>query len=58
MEWLSQNWILLALGIGMVMMMRRGSAGGCCGGGHGAADKQPQVEDSRTDRAAAGAAQP
>lgn len=35
MEWLSQNWIWLALGIGAVFMMSRG--GGCCGG-HGSRD--------------------
>ena len=29
MEWLSQNWVWLALGIGAIFMMRRG--GGCCG---------------------------
>lgn len=36
MEWLSQNWIWLALAIGAVWLlsrMRHGSAmGGCCGG--------------------------
>ena len=33
MEWLSQNWILLALGIGAVVLMSRGgrAGGGCCG---------------------------
>ena len=36
MEWLSQNWIWLALGIGAVFMMNRG--GGCCGG-HGGRDQ-------------------
>jgi len=36
MEWLSQNWVWLALTIGIVFMMRRGGHGGCCGGsGHG-----------------------
>jgi hypothetical protein len=33
MEWLTQNWIWLALGIGAVLMMRRGAHGGH--GGHG-----------------------
>jgi hypothetical protein len=27
MDWLSLNWLLLAFGIGMVMMTRRGGAG-------------------------------
>jgi Cu+-exporting ATPase len=42
MEWLAQNWIWLALGIGAVFMFSRGALGGhgghggCCGsGGHG-----------------------
>ena len=42
MEWLTQNWIWLALGIGAVFMFSRGARGGrggrggCCGGGgHG-----------------------
>ena len=39
MEWLTQNWIWLALGIGALLMFRRGGQGGhggCCGGGgHG-----------------------
>jgi len=36
MEWLSQNWIWLALGIGAVYMMSRG--GGCCAS-HGSHDQ-------------------
>ena len=36
MEWLSQNWIFLVLGIGAVFMLSRGArAGGGCCGGHG-----------------------
>ena len=54
MEWLSQNWIWLALGIGMVIKIRRGGAGGCCGGGHGADDKHAAVEGSKIDNVAAG----
>ena len=43
MEWLSQNWIWLALGVGAVFMMTRG--GGCCGGGgHGTDSKQRESE--------------
>ena len=44
MEWLAQNWIWLALGIGFVLMLRRGGHGGhggCCGGGHGSGDGKP-----------------
>ena len=40
MGWLSQNWIWLAVGIGVIFMMRRGGfghyAGGHVGQGHGA----------------------
>ncbi|MBS1156211.1 MAG: hypothetical protein H6R07_2135 [Proteobacteria bacterium] len=32
MEWLSQNWIWLLLGIGLFLLMRRGGMG-CCGMG-------------------------
>lgn len=46
MDWLSQNWIWLALGVGMVLMMRRGGAGGCCGG-HDAKAKPPIEETER-----------
>ena len=57
MEWLAQNWILLALGIGMVVMMRRGGHGGCCGGvGHGGGDKRPAGEESQTKNTVTGAA--
>ena len=35
MEWLLQNWIWLALGVGTVFMMRGGGAGGCCCGNYG-----------------------
>jgi hypothetical protein len=41
MEWLSQNWIWLALGIGVVFMMSRGAKGGGCCGGHGADQGKP-----------------
>lgn len=36
MEWLSQNWVLVVLAIGVVLHLRRGALG-CCGhagGGH------------------------
>lgn len=43
MEWLAQNRIWLAVGVGAVMMLRRGGQGGhggCCGGGgHGGGGK-------------------
>ena len=35
MEWLLQNWIWLALGVGTVFMMRGGGAGGRCCGNYG-----------------------
>ena len=40
MEWLSQNWIFLALGIGAIFLMSRGgrAGGGCCGS-HGGDDQ-------------------
>ena len=33
MEWLSQNWLGIAFGIGLLLLMRRFGMG--CGGGHG-----------------------
>ena len=43
MEWLSQNWIWLALIGGMIWMHRRGGAmGGCCG--HSMAHEGPGRE--------------
>ncbi len=55
MEWLSQNWIWLVLGIGMVMMMRRGGAGGCCGGGHGKDDNNLDAADPQSKKTGASA---
>lgn len=47
MEWLSQNWILLALGIGAIFMLGRSvRAGGACCGGQGGHD---QVESGKSD---------
>jgi hypothetical protein len=46
MEWLSQNWIWLALGIGALFMMSRGARGGGCCGSHGGDDK---VEAGKPD---------
>lgn len=37
MEWLTQNWLLVALAIGAIMLMRRGAMG--CG--HGSHGSQP-----------------
>lgn len=45
MEWLSQNWIWLAVTGALVFMMRRG--GGCCGGGHDAGHKGPEANGSQ-----------
>ena len=45
MEWLSQNWIWLALGLGAIFMMSRGGRGGCCGGGgHEGGGKRRETE--------------
>jgi hypothetical protein len=47
LEWLSQNWIFLALGIGAVFMISRGArAGGGCCGGHAGHD---QIEARKPD---------
>lgn len=47
MEWLTQNWIWLVLGIGAAFLFSRsvrgghGGHGGCCGGaGHGESGKR------------------
>lgn len=40
MEWLTQNWIWLALGLGAFIMMRRGGFGHYAGG-HGGHEEQP-----------------
>jgi hypothetical protein len=35
MEWLTENWLWILLGIGFVWLLSRGRAGmGCCGAGH------------------------
>jgi len=47
MEWLSQNWIWLALAVGVVLMMRHGGHGGCCGGGRSEGRKRPDGENNR-----------
>ncbi len=48
MEWLSQNWIWLALIVGVMLMLSRrghgGMMGGCCGG-HDMAREGPAGED-------------
>ena len=46
MEWLSQNWIFLALGIGAIFMMSRGARGGGCCRSHGGDD---QVKTGKPD---------
>ncbi len=60
MEWLSQNWGWLLLGVGVFAMMRRrgggaGHGGGCCGG-HGADDKHPGNAGSPSKSTADGGA--
>ena len=48
MEWLSQNWIWLALGIGAVFMMTRGArgGGGCCSGDTGHDQGKAEAPDT------------
>lgn len=43
MEWLSQNWIWLVLGVGVVWLLSRSRHGGMMGGcgAHGTADEGP-----------------
>ncbi len=36
MDWLTQNWVWIALAIGGVWLFRRGGLAGCGMGGHGA----------------------
>ena len=47
MEWLSQNWLWVVLGIGALFVMHRGHQGGhggCCGDmGHGGDRKAPEA---------------
>lgn len=47
MEWLSQNWIWLVVGVGVVWLLARGRhgglLGGCCGT-HGTAREGPAGE--------------
>ena len=50
MEWLSQNWLGVFIGIGLLLVMRRG--GMCCGthGGHqrgSTPDKPPADPDGK-----------
>lgn len=50
MEWLSQNWVWLALAAGVVLMMRHGGHGGhggCCGGGQGEGRKRSEGESTQ-----------
>jgi len=57
MEWLAQNWLWLAFGIGIVLLMRRGGRGGCCGGGgHGGGDKRPEADASQSKDVVVGGA--
>ena len=52
MEWLSQNWIWLALIAGVIWLLsrsRHGSMGGCCGG-HDTA-RESAAGEGKTKRA-------
>jgi hypothetical protein len=46
MEWLTNNWLWVLLGIGFVWLVSRGGGMGCCGGGHshGTPKENPQQE--------------
>lgn len=45
MEWLTENWLWILLGIGFVWLLSRGGGMGCCGGGHShEAPKKPKQE--------------
>lgn len=50
MEWITQNWVWILVGIGLVWFMSRGHAGmGCCGGGHshGGDKESPEQEKQK-----------
>ena len=47
MEWLTENWLWILLGIGFVWLLSRGGTGmGCCGGSHahGTPKESPERE--------------
>lgn len=46
MEWLTDNWLWILLGIGFVWLVSRGGGMGCCGGGHthGTPEERPKQE--------------
>jgi hypothetical protein len=52
MDWLSSNWIWIAVAIGGVLLMRRMGLGGCgiggCGMGHLASPPERTDSDDRT----------
>jgi hypothetical protein len=52
MDWLSQNWIWIALAIGAFLLFRRMGVGGCgmggCGMGHSAGISQRTDSDGGT----------
>lgn len=54
MEWLTNNWVWILVGIGLVWFMSRGHAGmGCCGGGHshGTHKESPEQEGEQKSTA-------
>lgn len=54
MEWLTNNWVWILVGIGLVWFMSRGHAGmGCCGGGHshGTHKESPEQEEEQKSAA-------
>jgi hypothetical protein len=48
MEWLTENWLWILLGIGFVWLLSRGRAGmGCCGGSHTHATPQERPKQEK-----------
>jgi len=54
MEWLSQNWLWLALIVGVMMLLSRGRhggmTGGCCGMAHEGPAEQGKASSADTPR--------
>ena len=54
MEWLTNNWLWILLGIGFVWLLStRGRSGmGCCGGGHSHGTQQEESKKEGEERVA------
>lgn len=53
MEWLSNNWIWLVLGVGALAFFARG--GGGCGMGHGGHGRRPESDEGGRETTTPGA---